>query len=479
MAETGAKSKATYPLPDVIDPPGTRCVQLSLPDDPGYIRAFWGHLTNLGKWTAWERDDQKRGTLAAQRWWQMWHDAIALFYSDDPCPGGSESDMYLRPKPNNPCVLQYSNDNVTWYDGFDFSACPPDSGGTVINIDIDASKTYYDTVINNYDGTVDSLLPTAYNRNLLCWGVRAYVQSAVEAFIAYAEQQEAEADNALNIAAMILVAGAAIAGTIALGPAGGAAAGALAYGFLIGGATLAVWAALDTTDLGSLRDDGAIDQVVCCIMDGVAGSYPSFAAWQGPYTCNGLSSTAQRIKDIVDAQLPNEDAYAMMLAVMADYQPFEMLLPDCVCDDWCRVFDFGTNARGEDGWTIQGGSVRVASLAATEVIGQRQYLRIEYVFSGPVTITGWEVVYSLYNSSQAGGAIQFFLNGVEVTSERSNLGTGIDRTQSASDREFTCDTVFIFVRDTLGTNPQSGVNEVTLTGRGTSALPWAGGAACT
>jgi hypothetical protein len=395
------------------------------------------------------------------------------------CGEGGEN-MQIRQKPGDSCVLQYSNDGgVTWADGFDYSLCVAGSNAPVVlDIDIDASKAYYDTIINNYNGTTGSIISTAYNRALLCWGIRAYVQSAIEAFIAYAEQQEAEADATLNIAAMILVAGAAIAGTIALGPAGGAAAGALAYGFLVGGVTMAVWAALDTTNLDDLRDEDAIEQVVCCIMNDVAGSYPTFAAWQGPYTCSGLSSTAQRIKDIVDAQLSNEDAYAMMLGVMSDYQPFEDLLPDCVCDSWCRGFDYGTNARGADGWAILQGSLRTASVGATNVSGHLQYAQIEYTFPSPVTITDWSATFTLYSSGHTAGAMQFFNGGVEVTSARVNFGAGIDQTVTRSGQTIVCDRIMMYLRDTAGTTPESGINAIKLTGKGAAALPWVDGAEC-
>jgi hypothetical protein len=466
-----------YPLPEVVDPPRT-CVQLYIPDDDWHVRAFWGHLLQLSRWWVWQRDAARTGKDVAAVWWDVFNDGLSRFYNGDPCPGESECNMYLRPKPGNPCILQYSNDNATWFDGFDFAACLASPSSSITNIDIDASKNYYDTIINNYDGTTGSIISTTYNRALLCWGIRAYVQSAVEAFIAYAEQQEAETDATLNIAAMILVAGAAIAGTIALGPAGGAAAGALAYGFLVGGTTMAVWAALDTTNLDDLRGEDAIEQVICCIMNDVAGSYPTFAAWQGPYTCSGLSSTAQRIKDIVDAQLNNEDAFAMMLGVMADYQPFEGLLPDCVCDAWCRDFAFGTNARGADGWTVVLGSVVTSSIAATGTSGTKQYGEVEYTFPSSVTITDWSTTYTIYPSGDAGGSVQFYLGGSEVTSARVNLPTGTDRTEARTGLTVVCDRIKVFVRDTDGTNPESGINTIQLTGKGAAALPWSDGVEC-
>lgn len=57
-----------YLIPDNAQPDELRCVRVYVPDDPLYIAALIGSITYLGTWTAWERDKEHRGTLAAQVW---------------------------------------------------------------------------------------------------------------------------------------------------------------------------------------------------------------------------------------------------------------------------------------------------------------------------------------------------------------------------------------------------------------------------
>ena len=57
-----------YLIPENAQPAGIRCLRVFVPDAPLYIAAFLGALTYFGQWTAWERDEQKRGQFAAQAW---------------------------------------------------------------------------------------------------------------------------------------------------------------------------------------------------------------------------------------------------------------------------------------------------------------------------------------------------------------------------------------------------------------------------
>jgi len=57
-----------YLIPAVIDPVGSDCVRVAVPDDPDHRAAFWGALQTLTKWHNWERDPAKNGKEAAQVW---------------------------------------------------------------------------------------------------------------------------------------------------------------------------------------------------------------------------------------------------------------------------------------------------------------------------------------------------------------------------------------------------------------------------
>ncbi len=75
-----------YPLPTLINPPNTRCITLELPDDPDHLRAFLGQLGMLTYWWTWERDEQKRGREAAQRWREVLASAETQLDMGSGCP---------------------------------------------------------------------------------------------------------------------------------------------------------------------------------------------------------------------------------------------------------------------------------------------------------------------------------------------------------------------------------------------------------
>lgn len=110
-----------YPLPTVINPSTTHCVKVKIPNDPAYIKAFFGQLAALASHWSWDRDPDKRGKLAAERMLKMLIDA-----SNDNCSeviAGGE-DMQFR---QNGCKLEYSIDCETWYTLYDPTECINDA----------------------------------------------------------------------------------------------------------------------------------------------------------------------------------------------------------------------------------------------------------------------------------------------------------------------------------------------------------------
>lgn len=57
-----------YLIPENAQPDELDCVRVYYPKDSFYLRALIGSLSYLGTWTAWERDEEKRGRLAAIAW---------------------------------------------------------------------------------------------------------------------------------------------------------------------------------------------------------------------------------------------------------------------------------------------------------------------------------------------------------------------------------------------------------------------------
>lgn len=57
-----------YLLPATLDPSGSDCVKIAVPDDDGHRAAFWGAIQTLAQWHNWERDAGKNGKTAAAVW---------------------------------------------------------------------------------------------------------------------------------------------------------------------------------------------------------------------------------------------------------------------------------------------------------------------------------------------------------------------------------------------------------------------------
>lgn len=65
---TSAPSKKGFLLPSIVDPESDICIAVHIPNEPQYLRAFWGVYERLGYWFSWERDDAHTGKDAAARW---------------------------------------------------------------------------------------------------------------------------------------------------------------------------------------------------------------------------------------------------------------------------------------------------------------------------------------------------------------------------------------------------------------------------
>lgn len=74
MPKVPEYKKRGYILPENLTPEKT-CICIEIPCDKYHALAFLGQIEELGYWWAWERDEDKRGTQAAQIWRQIATDA--------------------------------------------------------------------------------------------------------------------------------------------------------------------------------------------------------------------------------------------------------------------------------------------------------------------------------------------------------------------------------------------------------------------
>lgn len=89
-----------YPLPEVVEPVESICIQVQIPNDLAYIAAFWGQMFALTRWYAWMSDEAHTGKDVAARWLQVYEAA-----KESEC-----QNVLVRTSPDNDCLLQVSYD---------------------------------------------------------------------------------------------------------------------------------------------------------------------------------------------------------------------------------------------------------------------------------------------------------------------------------------------------------------------------------
>lgn len=116
-----------YLIPDNYLPAGYRCVKFFVPDNDMYMDDFWSSLEYFCQWTAWERDDLKRGRQVAFKWRTGFEMARQIFEQYGGCEMAITA---IRQNPANLCDVQVQMDgSTTWVSVIDISKCNSGSGG--------------------------------------------------------------------------------------------------------------------------------------------------------------------------------------------------------------------------------------------------------------------------------------------------------------------------------------------------------------
>lgn len=99
-------AKTLYPLPAVVNPPETVCVEIKVPNEPSHRQAFIGAVFNLTRWYSWQRDDNQTGKAVADVWMGVFMQMMTTFYDDCGCgiPDGGECNTLAMSHPS----LSYS-----------------------------------------------------------------------------------------------------------------------------------------------------------------------------------------------------------------------------------------------------------------------------------------------------------------------------------------------------------------------------------
>lgn len=105
-----ANRRPNFKIPDIINPPDRRCIQISVPDDEQHLQIFAGLIRQLSDWQRWEREPTKSGTLVAQVWRDVWQ---SIDWIGDDCMGCCPEPTNRRY--NDDGMLEVSYDNgETW-----------------------------------------------------------------------------------------------------------------------------------------------------------------------------------------------------------------------------------------------------------------------------------------------------------------------------------------------------------------------------
>ena len=114
------QKQAGHLIPDQITGHTLKCVSFDFPDDPRYLAALLGQITELCKWWNWEKTYEPGDTRATQAA-QYMRDVLLT----QPLFGGCETMFDVRQNPENGCQLQKTEDGELWVTFANLRLCKP------------------------------------------------------------------------------------------------------------------------------------------------------------------------------------------------------------------------------------------------------------------------------------------------------------------------------------------------------------------
>lgn len=111
-----------YPLPDDPETALTTCVKFQIPDLPEYRWATTGAVHELAKWHVWERDPDKKASVATMLFKRLLLETFTIGECEEPPPPVEECDNLDFQQIG--CKLYYSKDSgESWILMFDYEVC--------------------------------------------------------------------------------------------------------------------------------------------------------------------------------------------------------------------------------------------------------------------------------------------------------------------------------------------------------------------
>lgn len=224
------------------------------------------------------------------------------------------------------------------------------------------TNTFYEETYNTWNDAGQTVISIAPNLDfgtgvpadidkLLCLNINMFVQTVIEAAIAYKKQTTQEKKDitknlASIFAALASAGGAAIAagGILALGMAflGGPLT---VFGLAMAAVGLFIANVVETTDLSVFEDPEAVEKIRCTLTENMTGEQLTRARFQAGLTPNHFSpgSNAAKLKDIFQPYLDDLNVYLQFLVTGNGlYDAVDVgALPECeVCPIPQTCFDF-------------------------------------------------------------------------------------------------------------------------------------------
>lgn len=334
-----------YLLPSDKTPTSFRCVQIEIPDDADWYRAFWGALYDLAHWTSFERDEDKNATVVARVWRDIIDTAYQNFADSKECGGTMKSVANVALDPDCKLLITYTDDSPpqlidivpclppgpTGPPGADGQDCDcqdnPDDTSNSVDIDIPASQL-----------DPDCAAATALSKHVLS----LYIQ-AVEAVHAGQET-----------GAIISV----VAGLLIGGPIG------LIIG-LAGAAINTIQNSSTSTLLSYLTGthyDDLLEHMICCAYGSFPANYKIDRAWLSAWsdciiTSANPNAVQSRLGDFIGGLGAKELYEAMRLSMWNQNV-------DCTCGMWIHTEDFTVDMNS---WNIADAGLLTGGLGAWSV----------------------------------------------------------------------------------------------------------------
>lgn len=110
MSRRIGNERPLFNLPDVINPPTRRCIQINVPDDEQHLVIFAGLIRQLSDWYKWERDPLHQGTEIAKVWREVWE---SIDWSGDECMGCCPQPTNRRYNAEGQLEVSYDG-GITW-----------------------------------------------------------------------------------------------------------------------------------------------------------------------------------------------------------------------------------------------------------------------------------------------------------------------------------------------------------------------------